>query len=294
MRVSVVVPAHDAEATLGQCLRALASQSLPADQYELIVVDDGSTDGTVDVARGFDITLVQQSRRGAPAARNAGLQAARAEWVAFTDADCLPTRSWLRALHDAVSKDGDDDPPYGVAGKTAGYPSDAPASRFVDLSGGLDAERHLAHPRFPFAVSGNLMYRRSALQEVGGFDERYATYEACDLHVRLRRAHGDSFRYEPRAVVLHHHRPTWRTYWSQQRGYGRGLAQFTWHYRDEVPWSPVRELRAWARVAGRGLQAALPASGDAALVRRGLFVKDLAQRLGFVRTYWSRAERARW
>jgi hypothetical protein len=138
------------------------------------------------------------------------------------------------------------------------------------------------------------MYRREALAAVNGVDERYSYYESCDLHTRLLRTYGGAFRYEPRAVVLHRHYTRWGDYFRQQRGYGRGLAQFMWHYRSEVPWSMLREVEAWAHLPILGASAMVPTAGDDTLVRRGDFLRHLALRVGFAETYFSRRERRRW
>jgi glycosyltransferase involved in cell wall biosynthesis len=294
VRVSVVVPFFDAAATLPACLAALAAQSQARDEYELILVDDGSTDGGGHAVEPGGARLIRQSHRGAAAARNAGIEAARAPWVAFTDADCVPSRGWLRALLHAVSTEAGDSAALGAAGTTVGYQSRTPAARYVDLTGGLDAERHLAHERFPFAPSANVMYRRDALEKVGGFDARFHTYEGCDLHTRLRESVGGAFVFAPRAVVLHRHRDTWKGYWKQQRSYGRGLGQFYLRYRDRIGWTPWREMAAWLDLATVALAAGRPGEGDEALARRGTLVKALAQRIGFVECYWSRTERTRW
>src|SRR4051812_24734378 len=95
--VSVVIPARNAEATIRATLDALAAQQADA-PFEVIVVDDGSTDGTVAATRQapLDVRVVASRGRGAGAARNAGVAAARAEVIAFTDADCAPDPGWLR------------------------------------------------------------------------------------------------------------------------------------------------------------------------------------------------------
>ncbi|WP_164084926.1 glycosyltransferase [Pseudazoarcus pumilus] len=290
MKVSVVIPAFNAEATLSDCLRAVKAQAFPSDEYEVIVVDDGSTDDTARIASAFGCRVISQENRGAPSARNRGLAAAAATWVAFTDADCIPSRSWLRWLVPASEDDAVD----AVAGRTLGYESRSPAARYVDLSGGLDAQRHLDHPVFPFAPSGNVLYRRSTLERVGGFEARYSTYDACDLHLRLRQAGADRVRFEPRALVLHRHRVGWSGYYRQQRGYGYGLGQFTWRHRDKVSWSFRREAAQWSKIALYGAQVLWPGRADAVLCRRGRFVKALAQRIGFDQAYYSARERSRW
>jgi len=234
IRVSVVVPFYNGGDVLGACLDALLCQNIPRDQYEIVAVDDGSTDGSAAVVKRKGVRLLQQENRGAPAARNTGIDAATGEWVAFTDADCVPSRGWLRALLAAVDKASVSGPVLGAAGSVAGHPSSSSASRFVDLSGGFDTERHLSHPLFPFAPSGSVMYRRDALNTVGGFDERFITYDSCDLHTRLRTQVGGAFVFAKSAMVLHRHRESWRGYWKQQVNYGRGLAQFYFRWQQQI------------------------------------------------------------
>lgn len=293
-RVSVVVPFHNSEATLGACLDALMSQNIPRDAYEVIAVDDGSADRSAEIASRHGVRLLRQKNRGAPAARNAGIAVAAGEWVAFTDSDCIPSRGWLRALLAVAGSQERKVEVLGVTGPVVGRLSSSPAARFVDISGGLDSERHLSHPRFPFAPSGNVMYRREALEAVGGFDERYAAYDACDLHTRLRVTVGGETVFSEAAVVMHRHRSTWAAYWRQQVNYGKGLAQFYVRWADEIRWSPLREMGEWISLAPAAAVACLPGNADIVLVRRGAFVKRLAQRVGFARTYFKPAERARW
>jgi glycosyltransferase involved in cell wall biosynthesis len=290
VRVSVVVPVYNGERTLADCLRSLQSQNLPSSAYEVIVVDDGSTDASATVAAEFGVRVVSQHNAGAAAARNAGLSAARTDWVAFTDADCVASRGWLKALLGAAASDGEN--VICVAGNTMGLASNTPAARFVDLTGGLDAGRHLSHPRYPFAPSGNVLYRRTALLAVGGYDPRYRSYEACDLHQRLG-ALGGRCLFEPSALVFHRHRATWGQYWRQQRSYGGGLAHFMRARVAQIRWSAADELRAWGGVVANGARAILPGRPDAVLGRRGLFVKTLAQRLGFVVEYWGSGTRTK-
>jgi glycosyltransferase involved in cell wall biosynthesis len=286
--ISVVVPVYNGADTLRDCLQSLTTQNTPRQAFEVIVVDDGSSDPSADVASQFDVRVIRQSNAGAAAARNAGMLAANAEWVAFTDADCVASRGWLKALLRAVASAPED--VNCVAGKTIGLNSVTPAARFVDLFGSLDAGRHLSHPRYPFAPSGNVAYRRSSLAAVGGYDPRYRSYEACDLHQRLAPLGGRSL-YEPAALIFHRHRATWAQYWRQQRSYGEGLAYFMRARAGDIRWSTLDELRVWSGIVGNGIAALRPGRGDDALARRGTFVKQLAQRVGFIGTYWSAAGR---
>jgi glycosyltransferase involved in cell wall biosynthesis len=290
VEASVVIPVHNGATTLPDCLRALTTQALDRARFEVIVVDDGSDDDSAAIAEKLGARVLRRPWAGQAAARNAGWAVARGPWVAFTDADCLPSRPWLARLLDAV-----DDESLGAAGSTVGYRPESPSARFADLIGSLDAARHLTHPRFPFPPSGNVLYRKDALAAVGGFDVRYRSYEACDLHTRLRERWAGPFNYEPRALVLHRHRETWPRYWAQQFSYGRGYGQFLWHRRQQQPWRVGDELHAWARVASAVGVALWPGgTSDERLVRRGVAVKQLAQRGGFTTTFWSLRERRRW
>jgi glycosyltransferase involved in cell wall biosynthesis len=97
--MSVIVPVWNGEARIGQCIEALKNQTLRADLFEIIVIDNGSTDSTVSVvARHSDVILLQEPQPGSYAARNAGLTRARGEYVAFTDSDCTPQKDWLELM----------------------------------------------------------------------------------------------------------------------------------------------------------------------------------------------------
>lgn len=282
LTVSVVVPVYNGMATLQDCLTALRGQDMPLRDFEVIVVDDGSTDDSASLAATFPVRVVGRPNGGAGAARNTGWRAAHGTWIAFTDADCVPARSWLRRLVQSARAANGERSALGAAGKVVGFDSKTPAAQFCDIAGSLDAERHLAHPRFPFAPSSNLLYRRAALEAVGGFDERYVSYEACDLHWRLLQRVGGAFVYEPQAVVLHRHRASWRSYWRQQFSYGQGYAQFMRYHRDVCRWNVMDELSEWGAIGKLSLTAWRKTSSDHALYRRGMFVKKMAQRLGFI------------
>lgn len=304
--VSVVVPVLNAEATLGECLNALTRQNLARASYEVIVVDGRSADSSAEIAANYPVRMLVQPNKGAGDARNIGWRAAKGAWIAFTDADCIPSRTWLsRLLHAAQASEDS----FGAAGKTIGYESNTSPARFADLIGTFDSQRYLSHPEFPWAPTANVMYGSKALEVVGGFDPRYTSYEGCDLHTRLRREVGGAFPFEPLAVVFHRHRRTWVDYWIQQYSYGKGYAQFVRRYADDIRWSIGRELKAWAEVGALGVRALShpwrkepsvrtgsdnTIDGDESLLRRGMFVKSLAQRAGFVSTYWNPVERSRW
>lgn len=284
-KISVVIPAYNAEATVGDAVRAVMSQPLPPENFECLVVDDGSTDRTAEIAEAAGAAVLRlQKNQGAPGARNAGIAAARGSWIAFTDADCVPSRRWLNSILAEAEKA--DAFILALAGKTIGLDPQTPAARFIDLIGGLDAENYLQHETMPWAPNLNVAYRREQLLAVGGFDAALKSYETAELHLRLTTRFGGRTLFLPTALVLHRHRATWRGLWKQQRNYGVGYAQFILKYTDRWPWSVAREIHAWQRIFVFAAQACVT-RGDQGLVRRGLFVKQLAQRVGFVSEYFS-------
>jgi GT2 family glycosyltransferase len=179
--ISVVIPTYNHRDGLSRILDALETQTLPRHLFEVIFVDDRSTDGTAEVLesakleRHLDMTVLSTSSnsRGPARPRNIGWHAARAPVVAFLDDDCVPDPSWLAAgLAEMQAR-----PRMGVMqGKTL-----TPAS--VDLHA-LDryAVYRLILGPSPWFEAVNILYRRAALEEAGGFNESLATWgEDTDL-----------------------------------------------------------------------------------------------------------------
>ena len=104
MDVSVVVPCFNSEAFIAECLEALCDQDYPRDRYEVILVDNGSSDRSLEIAKQFaGVRCLTEAKRGSYAARNRGVAAARGEVVAFTDSDCAPARDWVRTAWAALT-----------------------------------------------------------------------------------------------------------------------------------------------------------------------------------------------
>jgi glycosyltransferase involved in cell wall biosynthesis len=294
IKVSVVIPVYNGEESLPACLNALQTQLLSSDLYEVIVVDDGSEDRSAEIAEAFNVILVKIDHSGEAAGRNTGVSVANGKWVAFTDADCIPTRRWLQFLVQKVEGEEKLGPVLGAAGPIIGFNSNSPAARYTDISGGLNTRDHLNHPVFPYAPLGNAMYKKESLNRIGGIDERFIHYPGPDLQHRLKERFKHSFFFVPEAAVLHQHRKTWKSYWKQQVGYGIGYAQFLILYQDLFPWNFTNEAFAWLKILKFGLQACIPRARDAGLLKRGRFIQYLAQRIGFDRTYWDAVERSKW
>lgn len=225
--VSVVVPVLDAARTVPNCLRALDGLD-PAPQQTLLV-DNGSRDGSLALLREFglgrsDVEVLEEPERGAAAARNRGIRAARGEIVAFTDADCAPEPGWLRHLIPPLERQS--------VGAVAGRVIPAPPRSTLELFNALYTLRLPADdgrfqrwtPRSGGFPTANLAVRRSLLDAVGEFDEEVGIYgEDYDLCARLYRR-GAEIRYEPAARVVHHHRVRLGPMLRQAFGFGRSHA----------------------------------------------------------------------
>jgi glycosyltransferase involved in cell wall biosynthesis len=225
-RISVYIPAYNASEFIARAIEGVLAQTLPAG--EILVIDDGSRDATCEIAARYrDVTVVKHKRnRGLGAARNTALRAARNDYVASLDADCIPDPRWLAALV-----------PYLASPRVAGVGgcliegvqrSVADRWRCAHMPqswGGIP----IRNPRFLYGC--NNIFRRSAVLEVGGYDETLRTNgEDVDLSEKLRKQ-GWEIVYEPAARVTHLRHDTihsilgtyWRWWRFGVRAYANGV-----------------------------------------------------------------------
>lgn len=243
LRFSVVVPVLDMAGSIGVCLDALMAQSYPRTLTEVVVVDNGSTDGTRAIVERYPVTCLVEPRPGAPSARNRGVAASTGEFVAFTDADCVPVRTWLARLAAAAETQQAD----AVAGGLAVLdPSASLLARYSATIGQYDPEATMRHPRYPYAATANVAIRRSLLQSAGGFDPAFTTYDAAELFWRLSQTTTVRTTVEPRAVVFYRTRPTVAALAEQNFNYGLGYARFCRTVPDAADVAaPAQVTRRW-------------------------------------------------
>ena len=204
---SVVIPTHQRRESLLRALASLATQSIPPEQYEVVVVVDGSDDGSrkaaESLATGYSLRVLWQANRGRAAACNAGVATARGDVVVLLDDDMTATPELL-AAHLRAHADGASLAVIGAA--PIRLAPEMPAH--VQYVGGK-FNRHLEHLAAagrPVALrdfySGNLSIRRDVLEAVGAFDERFTVYgnEDLELSIRLTDA-GVRLVYEPAALA---------------------------------------------------------------------------------------------
>jgi O-antigen biosynthesis protein len=218
-RMTVAVCTYNGSATLRECLEGVSALRYP--DYEVIVVSDGSTDESPEIARSFEgVRVIETENRGLSAARNTAMQASSAEIVAYIDDDAIPDPDWLTHLAAAFESEayaaagGPNVPPPG-SGRIAQCVANAPGGPTHVLIGDREAEH----------IPGcNMAIRKRALKEIGGFDPQFrAAGDDVDACWRLLEA-GGQIAFAPGAVVCHHRRRTVRGYLRQQRAYGKAEA----------------------------------------------------------------------
>ncbi len=256
-RLSVIICSRNGAAGVDRCLRALAAQTIRPDT-EVIVVDDGSIDGTADVARGHGaVVLRHETSRGPASARNTGARVAGAPILAFLDDDCEPEPRWAEQLVGAYRGDV-----IGVAGALlaggrpgfmTGYlarhnplePQELNLARSSRLWYRLYLYlvRQWAPPRargpqdIYSCAAANMSVRHDAFREVGGFDERILfASEDDDLCRRLRQAFpAGRLIFAPAASAVHHFEPSLRDTLRRRLAYGQGAARMHRKWPDVPP-----------------------------------------------------------
>jgi cellulose synthase/poly-beta-1,6-N-acetylglucosamine synthase-like glycosyltransferase len=285
---SVIVPVYNAARTLGACLAALARQTVAPDDYEIIVVDDGSTDGSALIAARYAVTLVRRPHSGAAAARNEGARRARGQILLFTDADCEPLADWLERM---VAPFADTE----VAGVKGAYRTrqSSLVARFAQAEYEEKYRRLARMDGIDFVDTYAAAYRRDLFWACGGFDPRFVLDEDQELSFRLARA-GHKLVFAPDALVYHHHPDTAWSYARRKLGLGRWKVEVHARHpakalRDSyTPWSqklqillvPFTATAVAAAALGRvrwRLAAAVAALGPAS----ALPLADIARRQGW-------------
>ncbi len=241
-RVSVVLPVYNGMETLPRAMDGLRALDYPRDQWELVIVDNNSTDGSwewlqemVEQESGNWVRLVRETTQGPSAARNRGAREARAsEILAFMDSDCTPQPDWLKNMLAAFDDAGPETWAFG--GRLVSAPPASLAEWFTDKQRILEVEDfYRPHPfKPPFVLTANFAVRRTAFEgPVGAFDESLFVGEDADFCWRLQMA-GGRLGLARTAVVEHRHRTSLLRFARQMFLYGRGSAHIFSRYRSFI------------------------------------------------------------
>ncbi len=251
MNFSVIVPFLDEEAYLGRCLAALLDQDIPREDYEIILIDNGSRDGSAAIVRGFPgVTLIHHPFPNVYAARNKALKMARGRIIAFTDADCEVSRGWLRAIRDGL--EGSE---ASIAvGRTRFPPDVSPMLGLFGRYENVKLESLCARgPReYLFASANNMAVRAEAFSRLGLFDEREAAGDIEFVQRCLRADRTARIVYLSDMQIIHLEVRTLGTWFQKMAAYGRLIAR-TPRYRPLPGRIKIRMFRRVGEGEGLGL-----------------------------------------
>lgn len=198
-RVSVVVPAYNAETNIGSCLDALIHQTYPRDLYEIIVIDDGSRDATAETVKEYSVRYFCQENKGPAAARNHGAQQADGEILLFTDADCIPDTNWIEEMLKPFQN-------ARIAAVKGAYRNEN--QRLLARFAQIEFEERYAllsqEESIDMIDTYSAGYRKEIFDAMGGFDSSFpcANNEDTELSYRLAARH-HLMVFNPNAIVRH-------------------------------------------------------------------------------------------
>jgi glycosyltransferase involved in cell wall biosynthesis len=225
MKVSVVIPAYNAQDTIAQAVSYSLAQAKGPMEVEVVVVDDGSTDDTAEVAESVGARVIRQKNLGPASARNKGWESTSGNLICFTDADCIPSPGWLENLLDGFT--------------------DLPSSWLARWVHQEIMERHKRMPPFIRAFgSYNVAIPRHVLQATGGFDPVYrrASGEDNDFSYRIIKK-GWRIAFRPQAKVAHYHPEKLWKYLMEQYRHGFWRAKLYRDHPDMVRGDDYTRLR---------------------------------------------------
>lgn len=206
-QLSVIIPVWNGEDEIQGVLGALAAQDVPSDRFEVIVVDNGSTDGTAEAAKRYPFARVlHEARPGSYAARNLAIRKAAGRFLLFTDADCIPASNWVRKALEFAEQHG---PRTLVGGRVEIFrlPEAGPySSRYDQLTAGFNQKWNIENR---MCITANWLCSKAMLERVGLFNPSLLSGGDCDCAGRLADA-GYSLIYEHDLAVKHPTRASFR------------------------------------------------------------------------------------
>lgn len=228
LNFSIVVPTYNRPSQLRGCVSSLAELDYPKESYEVIVVDDGGGEPLDDLHREIEghnnFTLIRKENGGPASARNAGAEAARGRWLAFTDDDCRPASDWLTKLEARFHEL----PDRMLGGRTINIlesNSCAVASQLI-----LEIVYEFYNPdasNARFFASNNMAVPAKLFAQINGFDLGFFAAASEDRELCDRWLHsGHRMAYAPEAIIHHAHDLTLRGFCRQHFNYGRGAFRY--------------------------------------------------------------------
>jgi cellulose synthase/poly-beta-1,6-N-acetylglucosamine synthase-like glycosyltransferase len=231
--VSVVIPTYNRSTKLIRCLNSLFDQTYPKDQYEIIIINDGSKDDTENILKQFNerapctFLWVSQKNQGIATATNTGILRSKGDIICFTGDDCIAEKDWIENL----VKGFVDDKVGAVGGNVIGYQTTNPIQLYSEDAQIVNQERFMIKNKL---ITGSAAYRREILTEIQGFDNHLNACVDVDVSIRTQLL-GYRLNYAPDAVVYHDHPATTKNLISQQ--YRNGIGFVRLHQKYEIKYN---------------------------------------------------------
>jgi len=217
--ISIIIPTLNSEKTVGMCLERITKLDYPQDKLEILVIDGGSGDNTLNIAREFSVRIVVESKKGRGAAYNRGLKGAKGEYIAFVDSDAFVSQNWLKVAVEVLNRN----PLIAVLHFKNKAPQDV--NYFQKCVDTLQTKS--------WGQANGAVYRKTLVEKVGGFEESLLYLQEDELRVRLINA-GYKAEVMDEPVVYHLPREDIWSYFMQSIESGIGLAKLcfiTRHYK---------------------------------------------------------------
>lgn len=289
VRISVIVPFHNAEPYIERCATALLAQDFPQGDYEVIFVDNNSTDGSVEILKRYPRIRIMSDRRSSPfAARNRAIADARGRIIAFTDPDCAPERDWLHAISNALAAPG--------VLLVQGRPYFAFESGSLAMLSAYEAEK----AAFTFAsgvrdiyygYTNNMAVRRDVFARTGHFLEIRRGADVVFMHRVIDTYSCSAIRYAPEMQLRHLELSTLGEWLHKTLLYGRSLRGYGRLVRSR----PLRHKERWRifrKVASNGRYSLLMQAKLIVLLGACILYYELGRMLpGRIETYPAGRER---
>ena len=248
--ISVVVCSYNGSRTIRHCLEGLKKVEYP--NFEVIVVNDGSTDGTEAIAKEYGFRVISIPNGGLSNARNVGMRASKGEIVAYIDDDAIPDPQWLTYLAQTFLTTDH----AGVGGPNIPPESDGPIAECVANSPGGPVHVLLTDKIAEHIPGCNMAFRKAALEAIDGFDARFRIAgDDVDLCWRIQQQ-GWTLGFSPAAMVWHHRRNSVKAYWKQQLNYGKaeGYLEHKWPEKynaaGHIPWQGKLYFKGFEQLLG--------------------------------------------
>ncbi|MEM9118191.1 MAG: glycosyltransferase [Cyanobacteria bacterium P01_F01_bin.56] len=226
-QISVIVPIYNGATDIPNLGECLCQQTYPKNRVEYLLINNNSSDSTMVClqewqvkaqALGLQVKLLSESEiQSSYAARNQGIRAANGEILAFTDADCRPHADWLTTLIHPFQ-----DAHVGlVIGEIAALPGNSLLEQYAEYREMMTQRYTYSHSFYPYGQTANLAVRKAAFVQAGLFRPYLTTGGDADLCWRVQLAGSWRVYFEPKAIIRHRHRATFKDLASQWRRYGR-------------------------------------------------------------------------